>query len=78
MVTQALNDVGVGEAIEKPLIDLVADGFGKASDFAVAAVGERGGRFGRGSLGGGSFGIGCHESEKVTQIYSDLVRFTQI
>jgi hypothetical protein len=39
LVTEALDDVGVRDAVEEPMVDLVADGFGEASDFAVAAVG---------------------------------------
>jgi hypothetical protein len=39
---EALDDVGVGEAIEEPLIDLSADGLGEASDFSVTAMVERG------------------------------------
>ncbi len=39
---KALDDLGVGEPIEEPLVDLVADGFGQAGNLAVAAIGEGG------------------------------------
>ncbi len=42
-IAEALDDLGVGKAVEQHVIELVADGFGEASDFAVAAMGEGGG-----------------------------------
>jgi hypothetical protein len=47
-------DLGVRDAIGDPLVDLVADGFGKASDFAIGAA-----TAGRLSLSGGSGWIGA-------------------
>jgi len=35
--TEAGYDLRVGDAVEDPLVDLVTDGFGEASDFAVGA-----------------------------------------
>ena len=70
-------------------INMVAGGFGEASDFAVAAISEgscrlrgAGGRLRRGSrgIGGGNVAIGVHRSEKLLrfpQISSDLVRCGQ-
>ena len=83
MVAEALDDVGVGDPVEKPVVDVVADGLGQAGDLAVgAAVSEGGCRFRRGGLdfGGGDMGIGVHGGEKTlrfTQIWSDLLRCTQ-
>jgi hypothetical protein len=37
--------IRVGESVEQPLVNLVADVPGEASDFAVAAVIEQGIRF---------------------------------
>jgi hypothetical protein len=34
-VAEAQDDVGIGEAIEEPMVDLVPDGFREAGDFAV-------------------------------------------
>jgi len=45
VLAQAFDDVGVGDAIEHPLIDLVADRFGEARDFAVTPKVERGERW---------------------------------
>ena len=39
VVAELLDDFGVGNAVENGVIDLVADGFGEASDFAVAGTG---------------------------------------
>jgi len=47
IIAKALNDVGIGDTIEHPVIDLVADVFGQAGDFAVAAIGEGSGGLGR-------------------------------
>ena len=49
VVTEALDDFRIGEAVEEHLVELVADGLGKAGDFAVAAVLE-----GEEVCGGGS------------------------
>jgi len=45
LVAKALDDVGVGDAIDEPMIDLIAERFGQTSNFAVAAMGEQGCRF---------------------------------
>jgi hypothetical protein len=41
-VAEALEDIGVGDAVAQHEVDLVAERFGEASDFAVAAVFEGG------------------------------------
>ena len=38
LVAEAFDDVRVGKAIENPLIDLIAEGFGEAGDLAFAAM----------------------------------------
>jgi len=38
MLTQPLDDVRVGYAVENPVVDLVADDFWQAGDFAIAPV----------------------------------------
>src|SRR5947207_2234297 len=38
LIAETLDDVGIGEAVEKPVIDLIAEGLREASDFAVAAM----------------------------------------
>ena len=39
MIAEALDDVGVREAIEHPVVDLFAEVLGQASYFAVATIG---------------------------------------
>jgi hypothetical protein len=38
VVAEVFDDLWVGAAVVEPLVDFVADGFGKAGDFAVAFV----------------------------------------
>jgi hypothetical protein len=39
VIAEPLDDVGIGDTVKEPVIDLVPDQFGQASDFAVTAVG---------------------------------------
>ncbi len=79
---EALDNVGVRDAIEEPVVDLVADGFGEASDFAIGAArclgfGLRAGVGGLRWCGGRDLGFCGHRREKSLrfgQIYSDLLR----
>ena len=79
LLPESLNDVRVGEAVEEPLVELVALGFGQARDFAVAAVGERcgrgRGRFSRGQVSGVTFSRAVFIRVKK---WSDLLRFSPI
>jgi hypothetical protein len=38
LVAEAFDDVGVGDTIEEPVIDLIAEGLGESGDFAFAAM----------------------------------------
>jgi hypothetical protein len=40
VLAEALDDVGVGDTIEEPVIDLIAEGLGESGDFAFAAMRE--------------------------------------
>ena len=51
VVAELLDDFGVGNAVENGVIDLVADGFGEAGDFAVAGTGMSGCDCGLGAHG---------------------------
>jgi len=48
VVAEALDDVGVGKAVEEHLVDLVANGIGETGDFSVAAMLEAEEVFSRG------------------------------
>jgi hypothetical protein len=58
--TEALDNVGVRDAIKHPGTDFIAERFGEPGDFAIAAIGEWGWRFLSPSDGG--FGFGVHAS----------------
>ena len=47
LLAETLDDVGVRDTIKHPVIDLVAGGFGEASDETVATMGGVEGRAGR-------------------------------
>lgn len=80
VVAKALDDIGAGVAIQEEGVDLVADGFGQAGNFAVALVEELGRSRGAGGLwwgrdcgrgGGDGLGVefedlrfGVHRDEK--------------
>jgi hypothetical protein len=51
LLAEALDDVGVGDTIEEPIIDLVAEGFWESGDLAIAAMGEGWRRSRDGSVG---------------------------
>jgi hypothetical protein len=38
VLAEPLNDFGIGDAIQYPVVDLFAEGFGQAGDFAVATA----------------------------------------
>src|SRR5258707_4148560 len=85
LLAEAPDNVSVNDTIEHPVIDLVAEGFGKTSDVAVATMGARncglpgmgfGFRRRRRGLGAADLVIGVHRSEKASQFWSVLVSFS--
>ncbi len=76
LLTETPDDFSISDTIEHPVIDLVADGFRKASDVTVATIGAgscrlRGMDFSfrrrRRRFGARDLVIGGHRSERITQ-----------
>ena len=52
LLTETPDDFTISDTIEHPVIDLVADGFGKASDVTIATIGGAEGGLRRGRING--------------------------
>ena len=68
MLAEALDDIGVREAVGQPMVDLVAKWLWKARDLAVAAMEEGGERVGGFRFRSWDLVVGVHGSKKSGRI----------